>query len=423
MSVELTDHRITRDSTSSMKVLFIHVTGAFGGSSRSLTESVRAFPGEVEAHFLTPRGTVESFFSKLGKVLAVSGLSQFDNTEYSYYRGFRWLVVLREIANLPATFFAVREAHRRWPDIDLIHLNEFTGLLPMWLAKRRYRVPVVVHVRSVARLDRKARRSRFVNSVLRNNVDAVIAIDETVRRSLPEDLPVEVIHNAFTHKATGAPDAAISEQFVRLRPGALRVGFVGNLLKVKGIDDLVEAARLVKERGGDVEYVIVGDDARSSTSLKARLLQAFGLNQNIKAQVQAKIAHYGLERDFHMLGFMSDISHVYRHLDVLCFPSHFNAPGRPVFEAAFSGVPSIVAVTDPTDDTIIDGVTGLTIPPHAPERLAEAILACATEPETTRAMGQEALALAVRNFSAERNAAELHSVFHRCVAANGNRQP
>lgn len=400
-----------------MKVLFIHITGAFGGSSRSLTEAVRAFPGDIEAHFLTPRGTVEGFFAKFGKVLAVSGLSQFDNTQYSYYRGFRWLVILREITSLPATYAAIREAHRRWPDIDLIHLNEFTGLLPMWLAKRRYNVPVVVHVRSVARLDRKALRSRFINSILRDNVDAVIAIDETVRRSLPHDLPVEIIHNAFNPKRVVEPDAEVSARIARLRCGALRVGFVGNLLKVKGILDLVEAARIVKRCGGTVEYVIVGDEARPSTSFKARLLHAFGLNQNIKAQIQAKIADYGLENDFHMLGFMSDIAQAYRYFDVLCFPSHFNAPGRPVFEAAFSGVPSIVAVTDPTDDTIIDGVTGMTIPPHMPERLAEAILACAVDRERTKGMGQEAKALAERNFSVERNAAELFHVFQKCVAA------
>jgi len=151
-------------------------------------------------------------------------------------------------------------------------------------------------------------------------------------------------------------------------------------------------------------------------------LHALGLNQNIKAQVQAKIADHGLENDFHMLGFMSDIAQAYRHLDVLCFPSHFNAPGRPVFEAAFSAVPSIVAVTNPTDDTIIDAVTGLVIPPHAPERLAEAIFACAADREKTKAMGQEAKVLAERNFSVDRNAAELFGVFQRCVAAAGNKR-
>jgi glycosyltransferase involved in cell wall biosynthesis len=79
-----------------------------------------------------------------------------------------------------------------------------------------------------------------------------------------------------------------------------------------------------------------------------------------------------------------------------------------------------VAVTNPTDDTIIDGVTGLAIPPHAPERLAGAILACAADREKTKSMGQEAKALAERNFSVERNAAELFAVFQRCVAAAGD---
>jgi hypothetical protein len=35
-------------------------------------------------------------------------------------------------------------------------------------------------------------------------------------------------------------------------------------------------------------------------------------------------------------------------------------------------------------------------------------------------MGQEAKALAERNFSVERNAAELFAVFQRCVAAAGD---
>lgn len=391
------------------------MTGAFGGSSRSLTEAVGAFPDGMEAHFLTPRGTVVPFFEKLGKVISVRGLSQFDNTEYSHYHGTRWLVILREVFNLPSTVAALRRAHREWPDIDLVHVNEFTGLLPMWLAKSLYRVPVVVHVRSVARKDQKAWRTRMVNRLLRRYADAIVAIDETVRHSLPPDLPVDVIHNAFTPKTAAEPNGHFLETIDALRPGSFRVGFVGNLLKVKGIEDLVDAAFLVKQKGGDVQYLIVGDDARPSTSLRARLLHKLGLNQNIKAQVEAKIAGYGLHEDFHLLGFMSDIAQAYRYMDVLCFPSHFNAPGRPVFEAAFSAVPSIVAVTDPTADTLVDGVTGLAIPPHAPERLADAIFQLARNREKAKSMGAEALNLALNNFDVKRNATKLYAVFERCT--------
>jgi glycosyltransferase involved in cell wall biosynthesis len=404
-----------------MKVLYIHLTGAFGGSSRSLCEAVRNLPEDVEPHFLTQRGTVEQYFSTLGKVMPVRGLSQFDNTEYSHYRGLRWLVALREIAFLPATFRAIRVARRAWPEIDLIHLNEFTGLLPMLLAKKGYGVPVVVHVRSVSRIDRKALSSRLVEKLLRRHASAVVAIDETVRHSLPSDLPVEVIHNGFTPRQVREPEANLMKTVGELRPGALRIGFIGNLLKVKGIEDLVEAARIVKGSTANIEYVIIGDDARSSRSLRARILQALGLNQNVKQRVETMIADYGLSQDFHMAGFVSDIAQAYRHIDVLCFPSHFDAPGRPVFEAAFFGVPSIVAVTKPTADTLVPGETGLAIRPKRPEELAHAILACAADLDNVRRMGAAAKAMAESNFNPATNARKLYNIYQRVLGRSGSR--
>ena len=125
-------------------------------------------------------------------------MCQFDNTRYSYYRGLRWLVVLREIAYLPATIMALRRARQRWGKFDLIHVNEFTGVVPWWLARRWFGAPVVVHVRSVARNEARSLRTRFVNWMFRRQAEGVVAIDETVRASLPADLPVAVIHNAFT---------------------------------------------------------------------------------------------------------------------------------------------------------------------------------------------------------------------------------
>ena len=107
-----------------MRVLYIHMTGAFAGGSRSLFEAVRALPkGEVQPLFVAPKGSVHDFFAGIGEVVDAWGLSQFDNTRYSHYRGLRWLVLLRELAFLPSTFLALRRAHRRWKKVDLIHVN------------------------------------------------------------------------------------------------------------------------------------------------------------------------------------------------------------------------------------------------------------------------------------------------------------
>jgi glycosyltransferase involved in cell wall biosynthesis len=140
--------------------------------------------------------------------------------------------------------------------VDLIHLNEFTGLVPMLIARHLFKVPVIVHVRSVARDDRHSLRTRLVNWILKEKAAAVVAIDQNVRASLPASLPVDVVHNAFTPGPGRELDCDFQAKLDQLRKSSFKVGFVGNLLRVKGLYDLIEAARIIKMADIDVEFVI-----------------------------------------------------------------------------------------------------------------------------------------------------------------------
>ena len=80
----------------SLRVLYLHFAGPFGGSSRSLFEAVNSFPpGAVQPAFVTQRGSASEFFRQLGDVIETVGMTQIDDTRYGYYRGLRWLVLLR----------------------------------------------------------------------------------------------------------------------------------------------------------------------------------------------------------------------------------------------------------------------------------------------------------------------------------------
>lgn len=397
-----------------LRVLYLHFVGPFGGASRSLFEAVSSFPpGEVQPVFVTQRGSVREYFEMLGEVIETTGMTQLDNTRYSYYRGVRWLVVLREVVYLPFTVLALRRARRRWKKVDLIHLNEFSGLIALWIARHWFDVQAVVHVRSVLRTEVRSWRTRWVNWMLRHHVQGIVAIDENVRSSLPADLPVEVIHNSFSPQLAAHPDALLAKRLEMLRPESFKVGFVGNLLLVKGIHELLEAARLTRERGLDIEFIVVGDDARPSHGLKSWLLKIMGLQQNVRAEIEAEIDRHGLRDRFHLVGFTEDIARVYRVMDVLAFPSHYDAPGRPIFEAAFFGVPSIVAVREPKADTIIDGETGIAIEPRAADQLAGAIERLATDRAEAARMGDAARKMAERNFDAKANALQLLRLYRR----------
>lgn len=403
---------------SPIRVLCIHFTGAFGGASRSMFEALSEMsPEDVQPMCLTQHGTVIDFFSKLGPVVSARGLSQFDNTRYSHYRGVRWMVLLRELAFLPFTIQALRTAKRQFGDVDLIHVNEFTGLMTLWLAQLYFKAPALVHVRSVARNEPRSLRTRLENHLFSKLAAGVVAIDQNVRASLPASLPVKIIHNSFKVKAQVDTEEN-SRALARLSPTAFKVGFVGNLLKVKGIFELLEAALSLRNKGIDVEFVIVGDDAKPSTGLKSRVVNALGLQQNSKVEVERFIDDHQLRSIVHLLGFTSNIGQIYRAMDVLCFPSHYDAPGRPIFEAAFYGVPSIVAVSNPYDDTLIHGETGLAIASKAADEISTAVEYLIANPQKRKAMGHAARTLAHNNFDVTHNSAALLLLYKELIQKN-----
>lgn len=402
-----------------IKVLYIDGVGPFGGASRSLFEALRALPmGEVAPLFLMQRGTAQNFYGKVATdLIGVRGLTRFDNTRYSFYRGVRWLVLLRELFHLPFTLRGLARARAKWPQVDLIHANEITEILPAILAKMIYRVPLVIHVRSVQRKTGRSWRTRIINRLLARYADRIIAIDEHVRSSLPADLPVTVIHNSFSPAptASAAGESPVLKRINALPSASLKVGFVGNLHHSKGVFDLVEAARIVKQSGTPVDFILVGGATRKDDNIRSAILARFGLVQDVQTQLGAILRDHGLEGSFHLLGPTLDIQAVYPLFDVVCFPSHFDAPGRPVFEAAFFGVPAIAAVSNPQPDTLIDGETGIAIPPHRPDRLAEAVLRLARNREELQRLGANAKALADSNFNPARNSQSLLDLYRRAL--------
>jgi glycosyltransferase involved in cell wall biosynthesis len=387
-----------------LRVLYIHHIGPFGGASRSLLELLLAFPeGTVEPRLLAPRGSAADLFERHGiGVLRVLGISRYDTTQYGHYRGLRWLILMREIWLLPFTLVTLWKASRRWRDVDLIHINDVTILGVGLAAKRLLRKPLVVHSRSVQRPSRLGSLKR---------ADAIIAIDETVRASLPASVPVHVIHNGFTLAPVRDVSAPVAQLRAKLHAGSLRVGMVGTLLALKGVFEFLEAARLVLAQGANVDVVLVGSNTRRLGGLRAKLLEALGFAQDMEEGVERFVAAHGLGERVHRVEFVADVSAVYQSLDVVCFPSHLDAIGRPVIEAAWHSLPSIAAVSEPLPDTFIPGETGLQVPARDAKALADAIFELEKNRQELKRMGAAARRLAERNFDSRRNAARVLELY------------
>lgn len=395
-----------------LRVLYVHHVGLLGGSSRSLYELLRGFPeGAIAPRFLGPRGKFVEMLRSLGvQVETCRGISQFDNCDYSYYRGLRWIILLRELLLLLPTYRALARARGRWGVFDVVHVNDITMPFVAWLAKRLFPESViVVHARAVQKTA-ETRRKRWLQTFYKKHADAVVAINENVGASLPAGLPVHVIHNGM-EVPSGADVARGNNE--RL----FSVAMVGVLARAKGCTDFVEAAAICRDRGYRIRFLLVGGGLRSEKGWRDRVLQWLGFKEDISAEIRMLIARHGLEDMVVFRPFTTDLASIYREFDVLCFPSYLDAPGRPIFEAGFFGIPSIAAISRPKTDTFAAGETGLLVRPRAPDALAEAIMRLHDHPEDRQRMGAAARRMAHERFDASKNAEKLLLLYRRLLEA------
>lgn len=386
-------------------VLFVHSTASFGGASKSLSELGKFLSKSAKLSVVTPNGNVVPFFEDSGFTVYASNVSQFNHTEYGYYRGFRWVVLLRELIFMPVSFYKVYKLTKS-NHFDLVHLNEVTLLPWAWFFFKKKGLPVVVHVRSVYKPFNNSVRDRFFLHLFKKYVDHVIAIDDTVKASLPAGLPVSVIHNGLSFKH-GYPKP---REFESLSNSELNVCIVGSLIRLKGLYEFIESCKILIDQGLNIKFHIAGTNSRKKGMI-TNLYKRFGLYDDVEGDLKTFVIENRLEDNVIFHGLVKDISVFYQNMDVVCFPSYYNAPGRPVFEAAYYGIPSIVAVDRPTKDTIIHNETGLVIEKPCPKLLSEQIEKLYVDRTLLSKLGKGARQLAEEHYSLERNAARVFEIY------------
>lgn len=398
-----------------MNVLYFHHAGFFGGSGRSLLELLHSLKNDgVIPYIVCQRGKMADEFEMLvNNVIKVKGLSQFDNTLYSFYRGRRWLVLLRELFLLPFTFCAIVQAKLKFKNIELVEINEYT-LLPVALMVRLFfRCCIVVHCRSVQRLPADSLRAALIAS-LYNFIDVtIVAIDQKVASTLPNALDCRVVHNIFSYKYYDET-ISIPAAFTVDRP--LVLGFVGGIGEMKGIFDLLKAVSICKENNLNVLLIITGKFERDKTSgLLGYALKFIKGSSDVENDVNKVIDSLNIRKYIKFNGFKFNLTDIYSNMDVLCFVSHFNAAGRPVFEAGFFKKPSIVAIDRSWEDTIVNYKTGLIVLQKNSYSIYSAIEYYYSHPDTLRAMGENAFELANKNFLPEVNSKKMLSIYNELI--------
>lgn len=374
-----------------IRVLYVMHTAGLGGSGASLRYLLRHFPpGTVAPTVVCPPGpAAASLLSDGVPVHPIPGVSMLLSIAGIPLRGRRLLELARTIWFMRYGQVLRRAIEEIRPDV--VHLNE-RGMLHAARIAHVAGVPVVMHARSVADRETPWVR-RLTTKLMCQYVDRVLAIDRSVRHSLREVPHVEVVYNPLPQA-----EAAVSPSELRRDSGSntrpVTFTYLTGLLLVKGIWDLLAAARLLRDRS-DVRFLIAGANSRPNSfhrSLGGRVAHLLGFAPDVERAVRERLARERMDDTVTLLGQVERTDALLAETDVLVFPSHLNGPGRSVFEAGARGIPAIVAMRDRIEDVVVDGETGLIVPERDARRLAESIARLADDRELRLRLGQGALA-------------------------------
>lgn len=182
--------------------------------------------------------------------------------------------------------------------------------------------------------------------------------------------------------------------------GLLRLVCVGTLHEVKGQAVLIEACRLLAERGigFDCTFVGVGPD---------------------RAALETQARDAGLEGRVHFLGALrrAEVAACLSGADIAVVPSVPTSDGRregipiALMEAAATGRPVIASRLSGIPEAIEDGVQGLLVEPGDARGLADAIARLAGDPALRERLGAAARERMLREFDLTTNARQLAGLF------------
>jgi glycosyltransferase involved in cell wall biosynthesis len=195
-------------------------------------------------------------------------------------------------------------------------------------------------------------------------------------------------------------DPAAFQPVERDRGGPLRIVAVGTLHEVKGHVHLIDACRLLVERGVDVTCRFIGD----------------GPDRDALA---ARIAEHDLTGRVALVGRLTSdaVARELADADVLVAPSVPTRGGKregiPVvlMEAMAAGLPVVASRLSGIPELVTDGVSGLLVPPGDPTALADALQRLAGDADLRSRLGDEGRATVLRDFDVDRNAAALAARF------------
>lgn len=277
---------------------------------------------------------------------------------------------------------------------DLVHAHTSHAHTLAAIAARLAGVPVVVS----RRVDFRRRRSPFSAWKYRRLGDRFVAISAAVRDVLVADgvAPgrISVVPSGIDPRRLEGADGARARRSLGLEDEPL-VGSVAHFAAHKGLDVLIAAAPAVLARFPRARFLLAGD-GECAADLKA---QAAPLRDAVLFP-----------------GFRADVPDLLAACDVVACPSRMEGLNTTNLDALCLARPLVASRAGGIPEAVVDGETGLLVPPEDPAALAAAIVRLLADRALAEKLGAAGRARVLERFTVDAMVEGTLAVYRGVVA-------
>jgi len=364
-----------------INVVYIHGIGEMGGAEKDLLSYlVLLNREEFSPHVVCPETgpLIEEVRSLHVPVLGV---------QFPAWRK------LKDRVHFPLVVWKLVQIFREWK-IDLIHVNDYWWAPVACLASRFCRIPVVVHLRQQIEPVR-------IKQYWLHQPDFLFPVSKDIERVLLS-MAIEPsrIHVAYSgidldHFCNKANEQKFRDRY-GLKAHQPIIGSVANLFPRKGYEYLIEALVPVKKAYPDIRCFILGEGPEAYHQQLVRLVE--------KHQLSSQVIFAGFQRD---------VFEFVNSFDVFVLPSLMEGFGIALLEAMAMSKPIVACKVGGVPEFIVDGVTGMLVPPKNSKALADALISLLGNEQVKSRLGLAARKVAENRFSQETAMQRIQTLYHQ----------
>jgi glycosyltransferase involved in cell wall biosynthesis len=287
------------------------------------------------------------------------------------------------------------------------------GMIAAWLARTPVRI---YHIRGLPLVTATGLRRALLRATEWTScrlAHRVLAVSHSMRRIAVEEglCPAEKLHVPLGGSGNGVdargkftprpPEVRAAARALHGVPaGALVVGFVGRLMREKGVVELAAAWRELRERDPRLHLLLVG---------------WLELEPEVAGAAEALRA----DPRVHFTGPSSDLPPLYAAMDLVTLPTYREGFPNVALEAAAMALPIVATSVPGCLDAVEDGVTGTLVPPRDAAALARAIAGYADDPALRERHGEAARSRVLARFAREAIWEAIASEYAALLAPHG----